>query len=64
MNNKLEIEWERMYNPILGNIFVEGIDWDNYIVIKRTKMDKNTIYPSKEAYLDGIEQSKLQLNRK
>jgi hypothetical protein len=50
----LETEWERMYNPILWNIFVTGVDWDNYICLRQMKMDKKTIYKDKQTYLDYI----------
>jgi hypothetical protein len=54
MDNKLELEWEWMYNPILWNIFVVWQDWKDYVVVRQQRMAKDTIYKDKETYLDYI----------
>ena len=54
MQTVAEFNWEWMYNPILWNVFVIWEDWNDYVIITKKKMDKNTIYPSKEFYLNNI----------
>lgn len=56
MNKDTEaiFNWEWMYNPILWNVFVLDEDWDEYVILQRRKMAKNTIYDSKEAYQEYL----------
>lgn len=42
--------WEWMFNPILWNIFVIDEDWNDYVILQKRKMAKDTIYKSKQAY--------------
>lgn len=58
METTVEFTWQRMFNPILWNVFVLEEDWDQYVILRRMKMDKQTIYPSKEIYLQEIENAR------
>lgn len=50
----VEFEGEWMYNPLLWNILVVWIDGDDYIILRKMKLKKNTVYKSKETFLDSI----------
>ena len=54
----VEFEWYRVYNPLDWNIFVVDEDINDVVFLKRRRLPKSTVYPSKEFYIKMIEDGK------
>jgi hypothetical protein len=56
-------EWTWMYHPLKWNVFVTAIDWNDYVVVYRMKLRKDTVYKDKETFLDSIKPHEKPNNR-